>query len=343
MDDGEALIRAIRANRDDDLPRLVYADWLEEQGDHARAEFVRLQCWLSGHPESDPLWEANWYREQELLQAHGPRWEAVLAGYSTGTVEFDRGFPSWFYTHDVREFGRVVGELARATATDRLKVCRTGDEDLDTYYRCEALSAVRELVPNADIQGLLLDGVDRLVDASCLQQLCRLDLENAIVGAGSPDAELLARQPLLLRLEHLHLGPSYPPDIDRIVELLTSFRAGRLRGLEVSYLREADIVELCRCPGLAHLTHLDIGWCITTDAGGRALAECPYLDRIGLLNFAGEGGMNGAGEFGSSLRPAVYDQLRERFGDRIVLDPMVYVVGPDRTAYRRRVLTGRRR
>lgn len=35
------------ARRDDDAPRLEYADWLDEQGDAERAEFVRVQCELA--------------------------------------------------------------------------------------------------------------------------------------------------------------------------------------------------------------------------------------------------------------------------------------------------------
>jgi uncharacterized protein (TIGR02996 family) len=38
------LLAAVRAAPDDDLPRLVMADWLEENGRGDRAEFVRLQC-----------------------------------------------------------------------------------------------------------------------------------------------------------------------------------------------------------------------------------------------------------------------------------------------------------
>ncbi len=44
MSDGEALLAAILANPDDDAPRLIYSDWLEENGDEARAEFIRVQC-----------------------------------------------------------------------------------------------------------------------------------------------------------------------------------------------------------------------------------------------------------------------------------------------------------
>lgn len=39
-------IDAILAAPDDDAPRLIYADWLQEHGDEARAEFIRVQCEL---------------------------------------------------------------------------------------------------------------------------------------------------------------------------------------------------------------------------------------------------------------------------------------------------------
>jgi len=32
---------------EDNTPRLVLADWLEDQGDGVRAEFIRLQCRLA--------------------------------------------------------------------------------------------------------------------------------------------------------------------------------------------------------------------------------------------------------------------------------------------------------
>jgi uncharacterized protein (TIGR02996 family) len=46
MNDDKAFLQAIIENPGDDGVRLVYADWLEEQGD-PRAEIVRLQCTLS--------------------------------------------------------------------------------------------------------------------------------------------------------------------------------------------------------------------------------------------------------------------------------------------------------
>ena len=46
-EDESAFHRAILANPDDDVVRLVYADWLDENGndnDFARAALIRTQC-----------------------------------------------------------------------------------------------------------------------------------------------------------------------------------------------------------------------------------------------------------------------------------------------------------
>lgn len=41
MSDGNALLKAILANPAEDTPRLMYADWLQENGQQERAEFIR--------------------------------------------------------------------------------------------------------------------------------------------------------------------------------------------------------------------------------------------------------------------------------------------------------------
>ena len=50
MTDDDALLRSVLAHPEDDLPRLVYADYLEETGAAVqikRAEFIRVQCELA--------------------------------------------------------------------------------------------------------------------------------------------------------------------------------------------------------------------------------------------------------------------------------------------------------
>src|SRR4051812_26564817 len=93
-----AFLSAIREAPEDDAPRLVYADWLEDQGDLHRAEFIRLQCRLARVEPDDPdrreLEEPLWAMERE----HGARWAAALpplrgiewAIYRRGFVEIIR-------------------------------------------------------------------------------------------------------------------------------------------------------------------------------------------------------------------------------------------------------------
>lgn len=44
MRDHPGFLKAIAADRDDDVPRLVYADWLEEDGQPDRAAYIRSDC-----------------------------------------------------------------------------------------------------------------------------------------------------------------------------------------------------------------------------------------------------------------------------------------------------------
>ena len=81
MNDRDALLRAIIESPDDDAPRLVYADWVDEHGDPDRAEFIRLQCELElielGTPEAMARYSALSDRCHSLLNAHNKAWVAA--------------------------------------------------------------------------------------------------------------------------------------------------------------------------------------------------------------------------------------------------------------------------
>jgi uncharacterized protein (TIGR02996 family) len=69
-----ALLAACRARPADDLPRLVLADWLDENGQGERAEFVRIQVEVS-HPTADvERIRGLKKREAELLAEHEHEW-----------------------------------------------------------------------------------------------------------------------------------------------------------------------------------------------------------------------------------------------------------------------------
>src|SRR5262245_63809047 len=89
-----ALLRTIRAEPDDDTARLVYADFVEEEGDAARGEFIRVQVALARQAEDDPRRPALEDREHELLAEHETRWLGVLPADAEGLTDwrFERGF-----------------------------------------------------------------------------------------------------------------------------------------------------------------------------------------------------------------------------------------------------------
>ena len=67
-------MRAIVADPDSDAPRLVYADWLDDQGRSERAEFIRVQCELAESAEETPRRIGLQAREAELLAVHQNVW-----------------------------------------------------------------------------------------------------------------------------------------------------------------------------------------------------------------------------------------------------------------------------
>jgi uncharacterized protein (TIGR02996 family) len=83
----EALIAAVLADPDDDLPRLVFADWCDEHGEPDRGEFVRLQVGLARcrvcHPVGDTEidfacdCEDGLARQREFFDCHGI-WRKVV-------------------------------------------------------------------------------------------------------------------------------------------------------------------------------------------------------------------------------------------------------------------------
>ena len=103
-----ALLAGVAAHPDADLPRLVYADWLEERGFDRRAEFIRLQCDIATK-ETLPRAAQNvfvylWKRQQELIDDHlaevlGP----VAEPLATHKPRFRRGFVDELELH-VRDF-----------------------------------------------------------------------------------------------------------------------------------------------------------------------------------------------------------------------------------------------
>ena len=67
MSDYDALVAAICEAPDEDTPRLALADWLEENGERERAEFIRAQIELARTPSWEPLAVAYRWRKPEWV------------------------------------------------------------------------------------------------------------------------------------------------------------------------------------------------------------------------------------------------------------------------------------
>ena len=94
MTDQEALLRAVVDDPENDTPRLVYADWLDENGQPERAELIRGQCHLArtnGEPEShERIALAD--RIGRLVREYAPAWRKELPhGAGVGWGPFRRG------------------------------------------------------------------------------------------------------------------------------------------------------------------------------------------------------------------------------------------------------------
>jgi uncharacterized protein (TIGR02996 family) len=100
--DWHNFVKWIRSEPNDDAPRLIAADWLLDNGDEVRAEFIRLQIEIhrlnDTDKESKRVKRAKW-----LLSRNRKRWW-VYAPYE---VKWTRGFVggfhirnrSWSHTH----------------------------------------------------------------------------------------------------------------------------------------------------------------------------------------------------------------------------------------------------
>jgi len=133
MTEREALLRAVCEFPDDDTPRLVFADWLQEHGEEERAEFIRAQIEAARLPADDGYRSALVARAAELQAKHGTVWLNELpkrdkidwVRYPGGWLEgeeFDRGFPARVRVDNAGAVVKYAKILFAATPVRRLLI-----------------------------------------------------------------------------------------------------------------------------------------------------------------------------------------------------------------------------
>ncbi|MBX3230615.1 MAG: TIGR02996 domain-containing protein [Labilithrix sp.] len=128
--DGRELLDAIVAHPDDDDARLVYADWLEAQGD-TRGELIQLQVQLARLAADDPK-RADLEARVELIDAlHAKDWLADLWALSLPQTKFGfrRGFVETIATSMSVATTRADDLLARAPLLSVLELFVEGQRE----------------------------------------------------------------------------------------------------------------------------------------------------------------------------------------------------------------------
>ncbi len=265
-----AFLHAIKDRPDDDVARLVYADWLTEQGDADRGEFIRLQVDLERLPEDDERLPEVRKRAAAIQRAHAKGWLPATLHALNGRgrkqiteCTFRRGFLDSVYLWPRRP-GLVTAALD-ALAQEPLQQlrlhCGSGDAPLD-----QALAELAASPHTSSLRALQAFGHD---------------------GVTPQAIRVLAASPNLGRLTELELTPhlsaatlqalAETPLGRRLMALTSDVKAGEGPGV---------LRALTTAPGLPALKQLQLSGARFGDRGWRALAVSPLLANLRALSLS---------------------------------------------------------
>jgi uncharacterized protein (TIGR02996 family) len=284
----EPFLAAINANLDDNTPRLVFADWLQENGDEDRAEFIRIQCELASvHPKWEyldvqkrlftPHHHAANERQKQLRIANFDRWVGSFPKWAKPTtLSFRRGFAHYF-APTALQWLKDGEHVRRQSATEQLTIAHTNSR---------ACKPWRELFTSSTLVGL------KLIELT--------DLD-------SDGARMLANSPALDSLSALGFGKLGKWEIcaETSSALVSSPRLTKLRKLWVTsnYIGDAVATALVSSPHIPELEELQLLCTALGSKGFVALLASPKLDRLRRFNVQG----NGLGD--SDIRALVQSRL----------------------------------
>ncbi len=308
---------------DDDAPRLVYADWLQGQGDPL-GEFVMLQCERARLERWDPKQKAMREREEHMLAMYRSRWLPD----PQANVEWSRGFIERIritYPFDVAAVAGLLeaAPLARsleimpetnysdmpAEALDQLelqkftglfiKSCRWDEQHVSHVLEDARLAGVDRL----GFTGCSLTG--RVLKSLALRKFRALDLHNNALGVRGVQYALTSA-PTLVELDLSNAGIGDPgaiaiaetalPAIERLsiqLNRLTHRSFATLAKATLPHLRVLDLannqpgpagVEALGAAKQPALRELDLSHCGLTDDMVIALAASPLIKQLAWID-----------------------------------------------------------
>jgi uncharacterized protein (TIGR02996 family) len=245
------LYQAVLDAPDDDGPRLAYADWLEDNGDPDRAQFIRLQCHLERTAPSSANYQRLQVESSHLLARGRKRWLGGRKNYRGVEWNFLRGFPEAVYVSSFEALRAHEAEIFRHPVQ---RVSFAEEPAFAEFVTSPILARVREL--DLSYCHLTDAAARRLAASPHLRQLTWLSLANNSLTPAGAEALAAADMPLLRDLD-LSQAPWHE---DRIGP----------RGAQ----------SLAGSPLGARLVRLFLGSCGIGDEGLRALAVSPHLQGL---------------------------------------------------------------
>jgi uncharacterized protein (TIGR02996 family) len=294
MSDRAGLLRAVLDAPDDDEPRLVFADWFDDHGQHDRAEFVRTQCQIARADPADrdrlaPLAD----RERELWQTNREAWCAEFPTWARGKVVFRRGFGhalSCTPAQWVKARGLVAKMPLQALNLDKDDFARLAD-----VAAAEHLAGVGVLRTFFGFDhGRRVDAIKALARSPHLSGLRVLDLHQSSFTIGSTRGDVIVgtvgELANVTALESLALGGSEIGP-EGVRNLAGSPHVAKLRALDLYHnpIGAGGTRHLAESPNLANLLALDVALTEIGDAGVEALASSPHLADLTHLNLRNHG------------------------------------------------------
>jgi uncharacterized protein (TIGR02996 family) len=250
----EAFLEDVIAHPEDDAPRLIYADWLDEQGEGDRADFIRVQHALAQLPPGDARRTPLLKRQGDLLGTHEDEWRASLPRLEGVTWEdFSRGFVEAAFVDDVPTLVVQAPALFAAAPVLRLQIGEITAATVGALAGSPWLARLRELNlgNNPDLGSL-----------------------GGTILAGSPHLAGL----WVLLLHYCALG-------DEAIARLSAAAMPRLTELYLSgnELNDAAAVALADSGNFPLLTDLDLRDNQIGDGGAVALAHQADLPQLLML------------------------------------------------------------
>lgn len=315
LSDRDALLSAIRANPEEDTPRLMFADWLDENGDPNRAEFIRLQCELAqladDGSDSQAVYEflrdrdfvtrpsADWpridggihrrialaTRNNDLVMQFGRDWLPKLPKrYHVAWDGFHRGFPYRVSLDRAKKLAEIAPRLRTATPGTTLD---------SSEFSPEFVGRVADAGLMGWVNGLILRGACGLgLRAWGHHPEARAVTSLRVTSYDSGNTEeviaALADSDHWAGLRELDLSESYiEADVAETlfgIRHLRSLRRLRVGGYGGNGAWTAETLRVFAAASFDSLVTLQLNRCGMEDDATEVLAACPHLKTLRTLD-----------------------------------------------------------